>query len=125
MHVDLLRGFSDLASKKADLMRDEAQLWDRLSRDLIQAARRAEDTSVKTLLKPPIPVPPLQPAHPQDRNRLVSIADAARMMGIGRSKLYHEINASRLKVKKSGRRTLIAMADIEAWCDSLPGGWTS
>ncbi|QEE22672.1 helix-turn-helix domain-containing protein [Youhaiella tibetensis] len=51
---------------------------------------------------------------------MVGIAEAARIMGIGRSKLYTEISEARLKVRKAGKRTLIAVADIEAWCRDLP-----
>jgi len=42
------------------------------------------------------------------------------MMGIGRSKLYAEIGAARITVRKAGKRSLIAVTDIEAWFDQLP-----
>jgi hypothetical protein len=43
------------------------------------------------------------------------------MMGKGRSSLYKEISTSRLNVQKAGRKTLIAVADIQAWFATLSG----
>ncbi|WP_245273707.1 helix-turn-helix domain-containing protein [Mesorhizobium sp. WSM3224] len=40
--------------------------------------------------------------------------------GIGRSLVYEEIAAGRLKCRKVGRRTLILAKDAEAWRDALP-----
>lgn len=117
MHPDLLRNLSELAERRAINLRDEAQLWDILSRDLKREARR----------QPEIPSPPARvrvppgaaPDAKADGRLFVRIPEAARMMGIGRSSLYKEINAGRLKVRKSGRMTLIAVADVGAWCDGL------
>src|SRR5690349_20612926 len=54
-------------------------------------------------------------------NRLAhSIADAAKITGVGRSFLYEEINAGRLKVRKAGRRSLIFESDLRQWLASLP-----
>jgi excisionase family DNA binding protein len=49
-----------------------------------------------------------------------SIADAAKIAGVGRSFLYEEINAGRLKLRKAGRRSLIFETDLKAWLESLP-----
>jgi excisionase family DNA binding protein len=40
--------------------------------------------------------------------------------GIGRTKLYQEINAGRLKAVKAGRRTLIMADSLNAWLAALP-----
>lgn len=45
---------------------------------------------------------------------------AAKMVGIGRTLLYNEIKAGRLRAVKSGGRTLIRRADLEAYMASLP-----
>ena len=50
-----------------------------------------------------------------------SIDDVTRLTGVGRSFVYEEIKAGRLVVKKAGRRTLICVADLNAWLASLPG----
>ncbi len=42
------------------------------------------------------------------------------MMGISRRTLYNEIAASRIAVKKAGKRTLIATSAIAAWFEDLP-----
>ncbi len=55
---------------------------------------------------------PLRLAH--------SIADVAKITGVGRSFLYEEIKTGRLVVKKAGRRSLIFDADLKAWLASLP-----
>ena len=49
-----------------------------------------------------------------------SIADVAKITGVGRSFLYEEISAGRLVVKKAGRRSLIFDADLNAWLAGLP-----
>jgi len=45
---------------------------------------------------------------------------AAQTLGIGLTALYAEIGSGRLKMKKFGRRTLIATEDLRAWLASLP-----
>lgn len=44
--------------------------------------------------------------------RLLSIAEAASMLGIGRSMLYQEISAGRLRSIKVGRRRLVPISAI-------------
>ena len=39
---------------------------------------------------------------------------------IGRTRAYDEIAAGRLKIKKFGRKTLIARSDAQAWLEALP-----
>ena len=49
-------------------------------------------------------------------NRLAySIAGAVQVTSVGRSKLYEEIKAGRLKTFKVGTRTLIAASDLTEW----------
>lgn len=48
-----------------------------------------------------------------------SPTDAAKIAGIGRTTLFEEIKAGRLRALKAGRRTLIRRADLEAWIDAL------
>ena len=49
-----------------------------------------------------------------------TVPDFLRAFGIGRTKLYEEINAGRLKAKRAGGRTLILASDAKAWADALP-----
>ena len=49
-----------------------------------------------------------------------SIREVMKITGLGRSFIYEEIKAGRLVVKKAGRRTLIFVADLDAWLASCP-----
>lgn len=49
-----------------------------------------------------------------------TIHDFAKAFGIGRTKLYEEINAGRLRARKAGKRTLILKTDADDWVNSLP-----
>ena len=50
----------------------------------------------------------------------VSIAEAVKMVGLGRTSLYAAIAAGKLKTKKSGRRTLVETAALRQFLDELP-----
>ncbi len=49
-----------------------------------------------------------------------SIIETAREVGVGRSRLYEEIAAGRLKARKVGARTIILHADRDKWLANLP-----
>lgn len=49
----------------------------------------------------------------------LSIIDTARVLGIKRSKTYELINAGYLETVKLGTRTLVRVASIKAFSDSL------
>jgi excisionase family DNA binding protein len=55
----------------------------------------------------------------------VSINEACRMLGVGRTTIYREINAQRLPIFKVGRRTLLRLEDIQAWLRSKSSMLTS
>jgi excisionase family DNA binding protein len=44
-----------------------------------------------------------------------TVDELCRACGISRAKLYEEIKAQRLKVKKIGTRTLIPIDEAKAW----------
>ena len=50
----------------------------------------------------------------------LSIAQTARLLGIGRSTLYCIIKAGRLPVRKLGKRTLIMREDLDHFVATLP-----
>lgn len=58
------------------------------------------------------PSPPLAPS--MDR-LAVSPAEAARIAGIGRTKLYEALGSGSLASFKVGTRRLIRVASLEAW----------
>ena len=120
MHAYFIRNLSELAQRRAIILRDEAQLWDILSRDLKREASRAEEVHVPKRRDTPALEQARNAMETQDNGKLfVRVSEATEMMGISRSSLYVEIASSRLKVRKSGRKTLIAVSDIQAWFDSL------
>lgn len=49
-----------------------------------------------------------------------SISEFAEVAGLGRSFLYEEIKARRLKVRKAGRRSIILEDEARAYLQSLP-----
>ena len=55
----------------------------------------------------------------------VSIAEAVRLTGIGRSSLYEAIRRGDLPIRKSGRRTLLLMEDLRQWLSGLPAPYAS
>ena len=50
----------------------------------------------------------------------IPIIEAARRTGIGRSSIYEAVNRGELRLKKSGRRSLILVDDLKAWVNALP-----
>lgn len=58
----------------------------------------------------------------QNQNRVIaySIEAAAEVSHTGRTKLYAEIKAGRLKALKLGARTLITAEALSEWLNSLP-----
>jgi len=51
---------------------------------------------------------------------LLSIADAKRVAGLGRTKLYDLIGSGDVVAKKAGRRTLVCAASLRGYVESLP-----
>lgn len=52
--------------------------------------------------------------------RAYSVASFGQSFGVGRSTIYEEIRAGRLKIRKAGARTLITHDDAMAWLNALP-----
>lgn len=50
----------------------------------------------------------------------LSVGEAVRMFGIGRTKLYELIQRGDIEAVKLGRRTLIRAASARAFMESLP-----
>jgi excisionase family DNA binding protein len=51
---------------------------------------------------------------------LLSPAEAAKYLSIGRTKLYAEINSGRLKAKRNGGQTVIAKEELDRYIADLP-----
>ena len=50
----------------------------------------------------------------------VSIAEAAKLAGLGRTSLYAAINAGKLKTRRYGRRVLVETDSIRSFIANLP-----
>jgi len=48
-----------------------------------------------------------------------TVEEAAKLTGLGRTRLYKELKEGRIKAVKLGRRTLIPHASLESWIDDL------
>lgn len=51
---------------------------------------------------------------------LMTVADFCDRYSIGKTSLYREANAGRIKLRKFGTATRINRVDAEAWAASLP-----
>jgi hypothetical protein len=51
---------------------------------------------------------------------LLSVGDFCTRYCIGRTSLYREVAAGRIRIRKFGSATRIARVDAEAWLSSLP-----
>lgn len=74
-------------------MRQEAQLWDILARDLKREAGKIEEVPARRIVREPLAAAPNMTPEPEEGRLLVRIPEAIRMMRISRSSLYKEINA--------------------------------
>lgn len=57
---------------------------------------------------------------PREDRMAYSVEEALSLLSIGRNKLYAEAKAGRLKLRKSGKRTLILATDLREYLASLP-----
>ncbi len=60
----------------------------------------------------------MRPDNSNAHRLAYSIPDAVHTVSVGRSLLYEEIKAGRLKTFKVGSRTLIAADDLAAWLNT-------
>lgn len=67
-----------------------------------------------------VPFPPEQSRRSGEARLAYSVDELTSASCLGRSKIYEEIAAGRLKVRKVGKRTLILHGDALAWLKSLP-----
>jgi hypothetical protein len=61
-----------------------------------------------------------QSAQSRAEQQAYDMRGFCRCYGIGRTLAYDEIKSGRLRVKKVGRRTLVARDDAEDWLANLP-----
>jgi excisionase family DNA binding protein len=54
------------------------------------------------------------------QKRALSVEEAAKAAGIGRTMLFEEIRKGRITARKVGRRTIIAVDELDTWLKGLP-----
>ena len=100
----------EFAERKAMIARQDAQAWDILAQDILKEKHRIEAEKRNKPASPQM-LPP--EAAPSLEDRLyVRVKEACKIMGLGRTALYNEINEGRLPIKKANSKTLIAVKDI-------------
>jgi excisionase family DNA binding protein len=52
--------------------------------------------------------------------RAMSVEEAARAAGVGRTLLFEEIRKGHITARKVGRRTIITADALDTWLKSLP-----
>lgn len=50
----------------------------------------------------------------------ISIIEAAKRAGVGRSSIYEAIKRGDLKIRKNGRRSLVLVHDLKEWVSAMP-----
>jgi excisionase family DNA binding protein len=55
-----------------------------------------------------------------DQKLFYTISETSRLLSIGKTKLYELIGSGEIPVRKLGKKTLIAAADLKRWADRLP-----
>lgn len=108
----------EFAQRKAMIARQEVQAWDILARDILRERHRMEAEKRNKPVPPKMPPPEEVPVL--EDKLYVRIKEARKIMGIGNTSIYNEINAGRLPVKKHDKINLIAIKDIHAWFENLP-----
>ena len=108
--------------QQAEKCRDLARLTDELRRRLIDLAAdcdarawQEESLTAQSPANKRSPVSPLETTGGQPIT--LSIKDAARTLGIGRTTIYRLIGEQRLETVKIGNRTLVKTASINRLID--------
>ncbi len=87
-----------------------------MTADARRAAHEALDALLDAVAATARAEPPDVPAE-----RLLSVAEAARWLGIGRSTLYGEIGRGALRSIRVGRRRLVPSSAVAQYATSPPG----
>lgn len=50
----------------------------------------------------------------------MSVEEFLHWASLGRTKFYQEVKDGRIKIRKIGRKSVVTLADAEAWLSALP-----
>jgi excisionase family DNA binding protein len=51
---------------------------------------------------------------------LYTVSQSCRLVAIGRTKFYELVASGEIPIRKIGKKTLVAAADLERWAKRLP-----
>ena len=100
----------EFSERTAMNLRAQALAFDILARDMRRQIRAIEEQKKNKPTKPKMPPPEEMPVL-EDR-LYVRVKEACKIMGMGHTALYNEINEGRLPIKKAGRKTLIEVVSV-------------
>jgi excisionase family DNA binding protein len=52
----------------------------------------------------------------------LTVSEAAKAVGLSRSRFYIELSEGRIAAKKLGTRTIVPIDSLRAWLEALPAG---
>lgn len=55
-----------------------------------------------------------------DQKLFYTISESCRLLSLGKTKLYELIGSGEIPVRKVGKKSLVATADLKRWADRLP-----
>ena len=55
-----------------------------------------------------------------ENTQALSIAQAAKLLGVGRSTFYEIVKSGHIPVRKLGRRSLVLRSDVDTYLTGLP-----
>jgi excisionase family DNA binding protein len=62
----------------------------------------------------------LQPTTKTEPRLALTVAEAAKAIGLSRARFYVELSEGRISGKKVGSRTLIPIESLQTWLAALP-----
>jgi excisionase family DNA binding protein len=113
----LLIAISDFIDIKAQARRSEAEAYKTLS-GVIKNYLREEKNMAAKAGRPP-KAPALVSVPTLENKEYLSVSDVMKRTGIGRTKLYNEMNEGRLQANKCGRQTLISQENFRKWVEGF------
>jgi excisionase family DNA binding protein len=113
----ILEALSEIIELKSQSLRNEAESYGRLSQAIkgYLAEEVKEANENKRRRGRPEKLPILNPLPTLEQREYMSLKDVIKMTGIGRTKLYKEMNEGRLQASKCGRQTLISQENFKKW----------
>jgi excisionase family DNA binding protein len=55
-----------------------------------------------------------------DQKLFYTISESCRLLSVGKTKLYELIASGEIPLRKIGKKSLVAAADLKRWADRLP-----